>query len=131
MEEQNQNGLEQFIDQLIGDRANSTDPALLATEKQAIAAQLNDALTLAILNKLSDEAQKEIEQQVDADPNPTLITELILAKAKEAGLDIDAITLDTMLQFRAFYTGEVLPEEFEDDDDDDDIAEEVVVEAAE
>jgi hypothetical protein len=118
MNEHNQadaNGIDQFITELIGDRAQSMNPELLATEKEAIASQLNDALIMAVLNRLSDEAQIEIEQHTDDDPS--LLVQLVLDKAKEANLDLDAITLDTMAQFKAFYTGEVLPEEFDDDDD--------------
>jgi hypothetical protein len=123
MDEQNQNGaggLDQFIDELIGDKANDLSQDALLELKKGIAVELDDALNRAVLNKLSDKALEEIESHIDDDP--AVLSQFILTKATEENLDLNAITLDTMLQFRALYTGEVSPEDLDDsyDEDDDD-----------
>ena len=114
MEEQQQNGLDQynqFIDQLIGDKAAEFSPEDLAEMKKDISNELDDALNRAILNKLSDAALAELENYTD--DNPTAFAELILAKARAENLDLNAITADTLLQFKALYTGEVMADDLD------------------
>ena len=114
MDEQNQNGadgLDQFIDELIGDKATELTPDDRAEMKKSIAIEIDDALNRAVLSHLSDEALQEIEAHIDDDP--TTLSELILTKAAEANLDLGAITTDTLLQFRALYKGEVLADDLD------------------
>jgi hypothetical protein len=114
MEEHNQNGaneLDQFIDGLIGDKATELGPDARAEMKKEIAVEIDDALNRAILSHLPDAALQEIEDHIDDDP--TALSELILKKAAEAQLDLGAITTDTLLQFQALYTGEVIADDID------------------
>jgi hypothetical protein len=132
MDEQNQNGaggLDQFIDELIGDKANDLSQDALLELKKGIAVELDDALNRAVLNKLSDKALEEIEGHIDDDP--AVLSQFILTKATEENLDLNAITLDTMLQFRALYTGEVLADDLDSDDEDDEEEDDEQVDSAE
>ena len=120
MDEQNQNGQDQFsnfIDELIGGRANGMDPDTLAEMKKSIAAEVDDALNRAVLARLPDEALEEIENYVDTNEDQEGLAALILEKASEANLDLNVITMDTLLQFKALYTGEVLADDLDEDID--------------
>lgn len=114
MEEHNQdgaNGLDEFIDELIGDKATELTPDERAEMKKSIAIEIDDALNRAVLSHLSDDALQEIENHIDDDP--TALSELILKKAAEAQLDLNALTTDTLLQFRALYKGEILADDID------------------
>jgi hypothetical protein len=117
MDEQNQSGQDQFnqfIDGLIGGRAASMTPEELAELKKDIGIEVDDALNRAVLAKLPDDALQEIETYLDNNDDQSGLAELILAKANEAGLDLNTITVDTLLQFKALYTGEVLADDLDE-----------------
>ncbi|MDR0979715.1 MAG: hypothetical protein LBM12_00980 [Candidatus Nomurabacteria bacterium] len=114
MDEQNQvvtGGLEQFINDLIGDKATGLTPEMQAEMHQSIATEINDAINRAVLAQLPDASLQEIEAHINDEP--TALTELILKKAADANLDLDAIATDTLLQFRALYRGEVLADDLD------------------
>ena len=127
MDEQNKSGQDQFnqfIDGLIGDRAAGMSPDELDEMKKDIAIEVEDALNRAVLARLPDDALKEIEDYIDNNEDQSALAELILAKAGDAQLDLNAITMDTLLQFKALYTGEVLADDLDEvgDTDDDEAA---------
>ncbi|MCL2371731.1 hypothetical protein FWC63_03280, partial [Candidatus Saccharibacteria bacterium] len=89
----------------------------LAEMKKSIAAEVDDALNRAVLARLPDEALEEIENYVDTNEDQEGLAALILEKASEANLDLNVITMDTLLQFKALYTGEVLADDLDEDID--------------
>jgi hypothetical protein len=93
-----------FIYNLLGDKIDTINPVQFDLMVQELRKLIDDALNRAILMRLPDNVFNEIEKYSDTNPDDLRgLAELILQKAKECGLDLTAIIIDTLTRIERLY----------------------------
>ena len=96
--------VEQFIDQIIAEKGYSNlEPAVHAQLRADLTQRLLDQIDTAAIYALPEDKAVELSQKLD-DPNFT--DEMVSEFMQNSGIDLPAIALKTMLQFRSLYLGE-------------------------
>ena len=94
--------IDDFVEQIMTDKAISVEPSTKATIKEDMKRHLIDQINQSAILKMSDEKVAELADLVD-DPNfsSRSLTDFI----QNSGVDYSAVARDTMARFRNYYLG--------------------------
>ncbi|MFV0485001.1 MAG: hypothetical protein ACK5MU_02100 [Candidatus Saccharimonadales bacterium] len=95
--------VEQFIDQLITDKGVSGLTDEVRTELRAdLTQRLVDQIDRAVINALPEDKAIELSEKLDDDNfGDDQVNDFI----RDSGVDVQKISLETMLRFRELYLG--------------------------
>lgn len=104
--------VEQFIEDLLAEKGMANlDPEVKADVKTQLMQELMNQIDRAAINALPEEKAVELSQKLD-DPNFT--QEMAAEFVQNAGIDMQRVSLDTMLLFRKAYLQKPAVEEVKD-----------------
>ena len=98
-------GVEKFIEDLLAERGmGNLDPELKTDLKTQLTQELMDQIDRAAINALPEEKAVELAKKLD---EPDFTSEQATKFIQDAGVDLQQVSLDTMLLFRKFYLDDV------------------------
>ncbi|MDO4978945.1 MAG: hypothetical protein Q4E47_02210 [Candidatus Saccharibacteria bacterium] len=96
--------VDEFIDSIINEKGyQNLDDDVRQAMKQDMTQRLMDQIDHAAIDSLSEDKAVELADKLET--NPDMPEEEITKFMEDAGVDLNAIAMTTMLQFRMLYLG--------------------------